>query len=408
MNTSIARAARLITLSVFALLLASASALAGAHSGAFPNTTLGIHREQIFDDQVRSRSREAANADVVWGSHWARAPRGVVNSGYMTELTDGSGQGVQWWLRNHPDWLLYTCDRATLAYYPGDAGVPLDISNPAVLDYQWSTEAYPNLRAGYSGIAVDNVTIGDVTNACGHFTAAGAWVNRYGPGGAASFRHDALSWLQVMTHRVHSFSRTATVQFNFSYDFASPWSANLAAARIADLILEERGVTNWGTASRHVASPGEWRTIIRWARQLQLGGTCYTMIGIEPQPSSRMPVAERTWILANYLLVKGRCAYVAVVGSHESPSGLTADYGRIVSYPELRMRIGGALAQPRRHAGGAWTRPYSGGVVAVNPTLTRVAVLLSARERQVLGGPGAPATITLRPQSARILLGPHH
>jgi hypothetical protein len=403
------RRTRLIAIGALTLLgaqsLGTPTAHAGAHSSVFANTTVGIHREQIFDDHVPSRAIEAANADVVWGSSWAHPPPGVVNSGYMTQLTDGSGHGARWWLSHHRDWLEYRCDRRSLAYWPGDAGVPLDIASAAVRSYQWVMEAHPNLRAGYVGIAVDNVTVSNVTQACGHFTASGRWLSQYaGAGSAARFRRASLGWLGTLTRRVHAFSHLATVQFNYSYDFGSPWSANVAVARIADLILEERGVTNWGTTGRHIASPDEWRTIIRWAKALQRVGTCYTQIGVEPQPSSQVPLAERTWILANYLLVKGRCTYVAIVGSHKSASGVyDADYGLIVAYPELTMPIGYPLEQARSRSGGASTRLYSGGLAAVNPTTSSIVVALSQQEQQVIG-PSAPASVSLAPQSAQILL----
>ena len=69
---------------------------------------------------------------------------------------------LPWWKENHPDLVLYQCDKITPCWecFGGEGcrhdSVPLDLTNPKTLDYQMSAGVLPAAKAGYNAIALDN------------------------------------------------------------------------------------------------------------------------------------------------------------------------------------------------------------------------------------------------------------
>ena len=146
------------------------------------NSTVGIHAFLTFDSMAANTSIQnyADDIDYVWGSDpakvksWRGSTNGnVVLSKYIPYCRDptprlspepGTGKptGLPWWQKNKPELVLYTCDRSTPAWecFAGEGcaheSVPLDLSNPATLDYQMSDGVLPAALAGYNAIAFDN------------------------------------------------------------------------------------------------------------------------------------------------------------------------------------------------------------------------------------------------------------
>ena len=113
-----------------------------------PDTTDNIHVAQIFNS-ASTPEDEIGKVDLVWGSVSPDQPAGVYNLYYYPfdrdadEGTGGTHHDITWFLANHPDWIEYTCDKKTPAYEYDDPNVPLDITNPAVIDYMMQTYIYP-------------------------------------------------------------------------------------------------------------------------------------------------------------------------------------------------------------------------------------------------------------------------
>lgn len=91
--------------------------------------------------------------------------------------------GLPWWQKNHPDLVLYQCDRVTPAWecFAGEGcahtSVPLDLTNPATLQYQLETGFQPAASEGYTAIALDNYGLTNQWSACGAFKGPNnAWV----------------------------------------------------------------------------------------------------------------------------------------------------------------------------------------------------------------------------------------
>ena len=87
----------------------------------------------------------------VWGattSHvpaWRDASPDIKLSYYMPYSRAPAarlGFDLSFWQADHPDWILYRCDRKTVAFWHGESGntgsVPLDFTNPDVIACQES------------------------------------------------------------------------------------------------------------------------------------------------------------------------------------------------------------------------------------------------------------------------------
>jgi hypothetical protein len=266
----------------------------------------------------------------------------------------------------------------------------------------------PALKRGYQGIAFDNLNLTNAHSRCGHYDQSGNWVNQFdGPGGLQRYQQAVLSWARYMRSKLHDAGRLMAI--NYSYSLAVPWHLNLALLSLPDLLFDEGGVTNWGNEGDNVASYEKWRLIFRAARQIQRHGVCYHLNGEEPQSTSSIPLAEREWIIANYLLVKARCTFVYITGyradpsaSEDSASQPVQDYGSYHNFPEYHLHIGAPLTAPEARDG-LWKRIYTGGVVLVNPSDTDRGYR-TRRSLYALGAPRPADRFSIPAHSALILL----
>jgi hypothetical protein len=372
----------------------------------FPATRSGVHLDLVFNFYVRDVQKETGVVDVVWGAS-APVPKAVFNQSYTTFQRDDSygphpTHSLAWWKAHHPTWVEYRCDR-NVAFAFGDPNVPLDIANPNVLAYQRAYAVDPALRAGYDGMAFDNVDIGDDDQRCGHYASSGAWVQQYtGKWVDRAYERDVVAWARDTYAYVHAFSPRATMAMNFSYNYSFSLAENLAVTKNADMILNESGFTNWG-GKPNITTPAQWRAIVAQIDALQANGTCYMENGEEPGLSANIPQSERLWVVANYLLTRDDCTYVWISGYTASGG---QDYGRMLLYPEYFLAIG-TPSGSRTAVRGAWERGYSGGLALVNPTNASVTVPLSASYVDENGIAYAKA-IVLAPTSGQILLRRAH
>lgn len=370
----------------------------------FPDTTNGIHLEMVFNYNVSSPGIEKGVVDMVWGSNYATQPRGVYNTSYIPYSVDNFTNTVAWYQENHPDWLEYLCDEKTLAFEFGTTTLaPLDFASPAVRAYQWANWVDAPLAQGFGGIAVDTMSLTNDWQRCGHFNSDGNWVQQYtGQSNDPAFRRDVLDWEAATYKHVHHYSKTATMQVNVSYEFGEPNDANLRLMTTTDLLFDERGFTNWGTASRHVATPEEWETIVTALQYVESKGLCYMTNGEEPQPTGKITRTERLWVLANYLLVKNQCTYVYITGMTNGQQ----DYGSLYIFPEYSIPIGHPTSDMTRKEG-VWERYFSGGLALVNPYDKTAIVCLPPGDYVDVNGQPVGPTVTMARQTGLILLRSH-
>jgi len=372
-----------------------------SRANLFPPTTDGIHLEMVFNYNVIKPSIESGVVDMVWGSNYATQPAGVYNTSYIPYSVDNFTNSVAWYQAHHPDWLEYLCDEKTLAYEFGATTLaPLDFANPAVQAFQWANWVDAPLAQGFGGIAVDTMDLTNDWQRCGHFSTTGTWVQQYtGQSDDPAFRKAVLGWEAATYAHVHAYSNTATLQVNVTYHFGEPKADNLQLMTTTDLLFDERGFTNWGTAARHVSTPMEWQTILTALQYVESKGLCYMTNGEEPGPTEDISQADRLWVLANYLLVKNDCTYVYMTGITNGQQ----DYGSLFVFPEYSVAIGHATGTMTKKQG-AWLREFSGGLTLVNPYDATATVTLSPGYYVDVNGRAVLSPVTLTRQTGTILL----
>ena len=368
----------------------------------FPPTPAGVHLNLVFNYNVHDVRREIGTIDVVWGAS-APYPRQVFNQFYTPferEGNDGPNHPIAWWQHHHPDWIEYRCDRKNVAYEFGEPNsIPLDIANSAFWNYQRTYAVDPAIAAGYNGMSFDNLSLGNYSGRCGHFSLSGKWVAQYSGHTFVdpAYARDVIAWARDTYRYVHALSSKATMAMNYSYQSDFSFAQNYALMTQADQVLDERGYSNWGSAPG-VPTPQLWAQITHAIWALQKNGTCYEENGEEPQLSKDITQAERLWVVGNYLLTRDDCTYVWI-------SGFTAtgqqDYGKLVLYPEYRLPVADP-ASAATQIGNGWQREYTRGVVVVNPSLKKATFPLSHVYVDENGNVYSKS-IALAPRTAQIL-----
>jgi len=169
---------------------------------AWADSSTGIHTILVGDsantpDQVKALAKDGAAPDFIWGGYreniaqWRKLNPEIVITKYVSfgwdpcsgksmpcgnrsSDMDGDCCSHAWWVANHPSWIMYRADRKTPAFKcyppsPCDYPMPLDITNPEVVQFQIEHGVLPAKAQGYNGIAWDNF---DLVSAAAPFVSS--------------------------------------------------------------------------------------------------------------------------------------------------------------------------------------------------------------------------------------------
>ena len=392
-STSGSHVRRIIGFVALAILLLARPAAAQRPSPLPPLPDNQITFAQITGARPLDLGATGGTVGFVWSGN---APsRTALGSRYYPIDRDlDRSHTADWYRANHPDRLVYECDRTTPAiiyHYAWGAYSTIDISNPATRQYILSRFVAPALASGKNVIALDNVSLRNSAHACGVFRN-GQWVQLYSgkavdPAYSASVL-DYVSWLAGEIH-----ARGGLLALNAKVDPADTDGTRRLIA-LGDIWLDE-AATSRGCKGR--ISGQLWQTkfdLARWAAN--------TMGWIDLEKTCAVPddlsSSEANWVVANFLLVRGAHSYLAAVkdGVPAAP----------IRYPAaLNPPVGEALGAPYPIDGG-WARDYTNGLVIVNPS-TDKSLRFGLPAGQWTQGNGQPAasSIALPPTSAAIVLG---
>ncbi len=287
-----------------------------------------------------SRSR----CEYVWGCDtpaaldaWRASDASTVVSHYIPYGRDpNASHTTAWWQEHHPDYILYKCDRKTVARSFGDRNMQLDFSNPEVVQWQlngadnsFSVERIAQL--GYDAIAADNFGFGNGWEACGAFRK-GKWVQLYNStdAGKLAFAEANVQWIQRFYSGVKKIKSHKGVPMlltpNWGIGGSERWDDPnvLAVGNATDGALSECGFT--GCASR-LSTGFEWEQKVKFMLNLQAGGKAYMDNSYWGCNSTNMPAphpkgwgvplamnhSSISYILASYLMGKAQAAslYIA-------------------------------------------------------------------------------------------------
>lgn len=399
----------------------------------------------IKPSEINASTPALAQLAFVWGASAERdrlaayhryAPEALISyyMPYSRAPAASKGFTLDWWQQHHPDWVLYTCDRKTVAFWNGETAptgsVPLDFTNPDVVAWQVNNQTGYAASEGYSAMAYDNFGGGarqgaNLGKACGVWLRNGTWSPRFNQSSstfdpsqasASVFREASIQWIERTAALVKSTFPGMGVVPNLSIDkpdsgrTPSNWAYSQDAARVAaasTAVLSERGFTGWGDGPE---SEAELLNEFGWIEYLAARGKRYFSINeVRINPGDPVPLSMAEWVVGCFLIGQASDG-----GSALWVGGVQA-YGRwFNTTPALEARIGSILPDEPKFLvlpHGILMRNYSNGVALLNPRDGPSPVTVTVGRRgwlNILGQADSSVTATgsvvLPPQSSRVLL----
>ena len=377
------------------------------------DSSKGIHAFLTFDSKTTAGNigKHGNLVDYVWGSsvshvqNWRKSTNpNIVLSYYMPfsrdpkpHVTGKPPTGLPWWQENHPDLILYQCDRKTPAWecFAGEGcshkNVPLDLTNTKTLDYQMEAGVRPAMKLGYNAVALDNYGLTNQWKACGSFKGkGGAWVQLYdevSPSTDPQYGEDVLDWTKRAVERIHDETGLLVIPNYSGMDLGD--SKVLRVGNLTDGILAESGFTSWNpipnTTSMHrpppMTNPKKFELQVRYVRNLQRYGKGFFAINEwGPGPdydlnptcwATNITRAVRQFVVASFMMTNGRSSGVMLTCIQCYGGGCGGVGNFSVWPPEFQANVGVPVGEPMKNAtSGVWTRLYSNAISIVNPSQT--------------------------------------
>lgn len=319
-----------------------------------------IDRAQIFDNHMPDPPA-LPGVGFVWGAVRPLHSNDIIDSYYYPNQRDlDRSHTKEWFEKNHPDWIVYQCDRVTPAYgyrYDWGAYAPLDTANPEVRRYLIDTYIAPALQRGYHAIALDNVSLVNNDGRCGVWRD-GQWTQLYS-GESRDPRHteDKLAYIGWLAKEIHA--RGGLVALNAKIDPRQK-DASRDLIHLADIWVDEGGFSDH---CRHRVVDDLWRT-----KQSLIGAQrFYVSINYSCGPlAESLSPAELDWIVASFLVAeKPQGSFLAVMGLKESGRSLKRPF----EDPGLGPPTGDAQSN-----GNVVSRAFRNGLAIVNISSAEPAV----------------------------------
>jgi hypothetical protein len=359
------------------------------------DTWSGIHAFQPFDNFANKNiiTPEQAARDgplyvAVWGSNsgtmvhaWQTNNPTIVTSYYiqigvdaLTDQFGNLGHALPWWKANHPDWILYECDKTTVALVPGIPQIPLDISNPLVVQYLENLVGPYAEQNGYAAIGADFAQVNNPTggrnggtHGCGVWTVSQGqplWVQKFsGASRDPAWASAVMSWLTSFGQYAHSQPRPLALWGNLDlggHNTNEAQEKQLLA--LLDIANDETGYTKLGGYgnSRYITNTTFW---IRYIQSLGKGVLVADLFNDNPITNGDIDFA-----IATYLLSKEQASALFA-----APYGT---YGLEHYYPAYAAAVGAPCAEwyggpTYKHLGQqVFYRQYEGALALANASDT--------------------------------------
>lgn len=417
-------------------LVAGVTILLWAHASVIsnlPDTTSGIHLvvgNDIAYPQSQHQSIVDSQADFIWQTGSPSDYSHAYTSFYMYSNLDPAGpepnspgpnhyHTLQWFQQNHPDWIMYLCDSkgspTTPAYefsQQTDSSVPLDLSNPEVIDYQMGyLESYPitdptthkttasvfSPSSGYKGISFDIVSSYNTYNRCGHYDKNGKWIRLYTGIHDPQYQLDVVNWAATIRAKIKAQANFG-ITYNLSYGGTSGSGVSTSYVdadiiKYADGILDETGLTRSSNTQRNYElADGEWQGKMAYWQYILGQGKNLILFNYPLSDDPFSPAQEINWSTANYLLLKNDHTYLA------------SAYG--LSQPGYHSPIGSPTspAPANYQQISLYSRTYSSGLVLVNPSSTTPFSITLSQTYHDIYGQVYSGTINVTPHTGLVLL----
>ena len=376
----------------------------GPGPGQIPDTWTGIHAFQVFDSRISHDKavQDAYRYDLVWGTMqptaWKLGNPRIITSFYAPfdgDFTPTATHSIQWWNHFHPDWVLYKCDQKTPAWPSGLPNVPLDISNPAVVQWQMSTYAPMMESEFYGGLAADLVGLDNAGGGCGVWIK-GVWTPRFtGQAKDDAWSQAVLAWARGAYAALHRQPRPLALAVNHvpeARPFGDPEELDLL--NHIDFNDDESSFTDYGNG---YASNARVASILQYMKYVQELGKAWI---VDDKWNTRSISQQQLgWSIATYLLGKYHSASVYI--DHLPGYGYEYWYSQYVA--EVGNPCGDYVPDPAHD--GVYSRKYTTAYVLVNATYNKAySIVLPKQSYTSIFGGTVTSPMTLGPDTGAILL----
>ncbi|HET7814472.1 MAG TPA: hypothetical protein VFL13_08870 [Candidatus Baltobacteraceae bacterium] len=362
-----------------------------ATTAFMPSSWGKISAMQVFDDTANGYISQA-NASTnghryvsVWGARnnigtsWLDSNPSLQTGYYNALETDESSTGwgqightLTWWQTNHPDWILYACTSAgaattTPAWVPGlNTNVPLDIHNPAVVDYQIRMMAAYAHKLGYHALAIDEATFwqadagaGSGSYGCG-IRQNGTWVQRYTGITDHNWALDVVAWVK----QAHALLTTDPTLSQYHLKLIVNHPANQLTAdeetflANVDADLNEDGYTFFGTYVK--GSAAYFTRTTDWTKYAQQHGVA--VLTDDNWGGVTVGTPQIDWSVATYLMANEQAeALYAAQGNQFGTETWHDQYNTNVGAPCGEYYSAGDGSNPS-----IYYRRFANAIVVVN------------------------------------------
>lgn len=364
--------------------------------------TLGkIGLLQVFDYNMTSAQATAAapKYHFIWGSGtgnqgasaraWQAGNAKLINARYFVQGTDAqelSGHDLAWWQANHPDWIVYDCNRGnqpthTVAFQPGlPANVPLDITNPEVIKYQVRLAGAAAVRLGNNAIAADQTLFFDYDGGqhqgwfgCGTYALNGNFVRRWGadragfPNFDPQWKHDTAAWVRSAKRIITSDAMLAPhrlkLMVNHPAGNLNDPDEQMLLGNV-DANLDETGFTSYGGYTRN---SGLFKVALDYMEYAQAHGA--TILEIDKfsggnaggGQGGQLSASQLSWTIGTYLMGnEGAAALFVTPGNGYGSEQYHAEYASVDA--KMGLPCGRYYSTSSR----LYYRKFRGGLVVVN------------------------------------------
>ena len=346
----------------------------------FPSTDTSMSASQITAD--------AGRYDFVWASFdpqpWLSSnPLALVSRYYIIEEDNEliSGHNLQWWQQNHPDWILYACTSSgtpthDYAYTPGDgfADVPLDMHNPAVVQYQIQSLVSYAQANGYNALALDNVLFNNIMKGgnpelgqtvtageygCGVWNADGTFTTEYSGPSDPTWTSDVLNW--VSSAKQAAASAGLAVAVNHPIGIVGNANEQSLLSNV-DAEVDEDGFSAYGN---YTTTSTFFKNTWSWMEWIQSQGKAFVDIDRYALSGETAPTSDQVeYSVGTYLMGDEGNADLFV----DADNGNGYGYGAENYHSEYATQLGdpcGAMYEDTTYSQ-IYYRRFANGMVVVN------------------------------------------
>jgi hypothetical protein len=293
----------------------------------------------------------------------------------------------------------------TPAYVPGlTTAIPLDVHNPAVVQYQIRTMAAYAHRVGYHALSIDEATFwqadtgaGAGTYGCGIYQN-GSFVRRYAGVSDPNWANDVVQWVKIAHQILTTDPTIATYHLKLMVNHPANNLTTQETTFLAnvDADLDETGYIDYGRPTKNTPSSLVMRT--NWATYAQQHGVAVLMNANWGKLTIGTPQID--YSIATYLLGNLQA---------ESLFAAQADqYGLETYHSQYATNVGAPCNSYYKDSTNpnVFYRRFANAIVAVNasPSASQIAHLPSGHTYRDLFGRAASATMSIAPEDGYVLL----